>query len=152
MITTTPPYLPRLLRAGTGALNRWLGPLADLLTRIVLFRVFFVSGLTKIDNWEGTLQLFEYEYRVPLLPPDLAAYLGTGVELACPLLLLIGLATRPAVVPLLGLTLVIQFVLGAANPVYDNLDHFLWLALLLHLLARGAGPLSLDHRIARRFG
>ncbi len=142
---------PRL-RGIAKALDAWLGPLADLFARAVIFRIFFFSGAQKLENWEGTLQLFEHEYMVPVIPPTLAAHLATFNELVLPVLILFGLAARIAAIPLLGMTLVIQFVLGAANPAYDNLQHFLWMALLLLVIARGAGPLSLDHLIAKRFG
>lgn len=148
----TSSALPHAIGIATRSAERWLAPLADLFARIILFRVFFFAGWAKVGNWQGTLQLFEFEYQVPLLPPELAALAGTAVELGCSTLLLLGLASRLAALPLIGLTAVIQFVLGAMNPAYDNLEHFLWLALLLHLVARGAGPLSLDRLIARRFG
>lgn len=140
------------LDAAAALLERWLGPLADLAVRAVLFRVFFFAGLAKLDNWPGTLELFAYEYNVPLLPPEPAAVLAVVVELGCPLLLLAGLAARLAAVPLLGLAVTIQFVLGAANPAYDRVEHYLWMALLLSVIARGAGVVSLDRMIANRWG
>src|SRR5881628_931209 len=69
-------------------------PLADLGVRLFVAAVFFQSGLTKIANWSSTLSLFENEYAVPLLPPQVAAFLGTGVELFFPVLLVLGLGTR----------------------------------------------------------
>lgn len=140
----------RLLRPLAAGLERYAAPLVDLFIRMVLFRVFFFSGTAKLGNWSGTLELFEYEYQVPLLPPALAAYAGTAAELVCPVLLLVGLATRLATLPLIAITLTVQFVLGATNPAYDQLDHFLWLALLAALAARGAGTLSLDHWLLRK--
>ncbi|MET1027927.1 MAG: DoxX family protein [Dongiaceae bacterium] len=126
-------------------LERYGMPLVDLLLRLAVFRVFFWSGLVKIHDWPGTLQLFQYEYRVPWLPPFFAAVLATGSELGASSLILVGLATRLAVLPLLGMTMVIQFVLGAANPAYNQLEHYLWMVLLLQLLIRGPGLVSLDH-------
>src|SRR5881394_2194169 len=69
-------------------------PAVDLVVRLFVASVFFKSGLTKIATWSSTLSLFENEYAVPLLPPEIAAFLGTGVELAFPVLLVIGLGTR----------------------------------------------------------
>ncbi len=129
-----------------------LAPLTDLLLRLAVFRVFFWSGLTKLHDWSSTLLLFESEYHVPLLPPALAATLATGAELGASLLVLTGLATRLAALPLLGITLVIQFVLGAADPAYNQLQHYLWMALLLTLIARGPGAWSLDAWLERRSG
>lgn len=140
----------RLLRPLTVGLERYAAPLVDLFIRMVLFRVFFFAGTAKLGNWSGTLELFEYEYQIPFLPPVLAAYGGTAAELACSVLLLVGLATRLATLPLIAITLTVQFVLGATNPAYDQLDHYLWLALLATLAARGAGPLSLDHWLLRK--
>jgi putative oxidoreductase len=135
-------------------LTRWLGtrtaPLADLFLRALIFRVFFVSGLTKINDWGGALFLFQEEYKVPILPPEIAAVLAATFELGASSLVLIGLAARLAALPLIGMTCVIQFVLGSANPSYNSFDHFLWLGALLAIVARGAGMLSIDHLIARR--
>lgn len=142
----------RMIRPASVLLERWGAPLTDLFIRAVLFRVFFFAGTAKLGNWGGTLELFEYEYQVPLLPPMLAAYMGTAAELTCSVLLLVGLAARLATLPLIGITLTIQFVLGAANPVYNQLDHFLWLALLLAVATRGPGVLSLDAWLVRKSG
>lgn len=142
----------RMIRPAGVLLERWGAPLTDLFIRAVLFRVFFFAGTAKLGNWGGTLELFEYEYQVPLLPPMLAAYMGTAAELTCSVLLLVGLAARLATLPLIGITLTIQFVLGAANPAYNQLDHFLWLALLLAVATRGPGVLSLDAWLVRKSG
>ena len=88
--------VPRLVALAARA-GRCLGigaPLADLGVRLFVAAVFFQSGLTKIANWDSTLSLFENEYAVPLLPSNVAAYLGTGVELFFPVLLVLGLGTR----------------------------------------------------------
>ena len=69
-----------------------------------------------------------------------------------PVLLVIGLATRFAAVPLLAMALVIQFVLGASNPAYDHITHYYWMILLTVIIIRGPGPLSIDHLIGRKFG
>ena len=57
--------------------------------------VFFNSGLVKISSWDSTLYLFEYEYQVPILPWELAAYMGTAAELILPVFLALGLLSRP---------------------------------------------------------
>lgn len=125
-----------------------LAPLVDLALRLAVAEVFFKSGLTKIQSWETTLTLFEYEYAVPLLPPALAAYLGTAAELALPVLLALGLAGRLSA---LGLFL---FNIVAVLSYPDLSDsgrqfHILWGLLLAVCVARGPGSLSLDHLIGR---
>lgn len=134
-----------------GRLLERLAPLADLLLRLAVFRIFFWSGLAKIDDWSSTLLLFENEYNVPLLPPTLAAMLATGTELVASLLVLVGLLARLAALPLLALTMVIQFVLGTVDPAYNQLQHYLWMTLLLMLAVRGPGAWSLDAWLERRF-
>ncbi|HEX2891427.1 DoxX family protein [Vineibacter terrae] len=116
-----------------------------LMARVAVAAVFFKSGLTKIANWDLTLMLFTDEYALPLLPPDIAALLGTTAELTCPVLLVLGLATRLAAVPLLGMTIVIQVFVYPANWA----EHLTWATLLLLLLTRGAGRLSLDDLVVR---
>ncbi|NML15428.1 DoxX family protein [Azohydromonas caseinilytica] len=126
-----------------------LSPLVDLGLRLFVAAVFFQSGLTKLASWDSTLALFENEYAVPLLPPELAALLGTGVELFFPVLLVLGLGTRLA-----------AFVLFVFNVVavisYPDLgavglkDHQTWGLLLLVTLTHGPGALSLDRLIGRR--
>jgi putative oxidoreductase len=119
----------------------------QLLARLAVATVFWRSAQTKLVNWDLTVALFRDEYRVPVLPPEVAAMLATAFELACPVLLVLGLATRLATLPLIGMTLVIQFfVYPTSWP-----DHLLWFALLLVLLSRGPGALSLDHVLSRLF-
>lgn len=116
--------------------------------RFALATVFWNSGRTKLANWDTAVALFIDEYRVPLLPPELAAILAASIELSTPVLLALGLFTRPAVAVLLGMTAVIQiFVYPQAWP-----THIQWAAMLLVLLCRGAGTWSLDHWLWRRFG
>ncbi|MBM3513351.1 MAG: DoxX family protein [Alphaproteobacteria bacterium] len=97
------------------------------------------------------MYLFAEEYKVPLLPPEFAAVLGTFNELVMPILLFVGLAARLAALPLIGMTLVIQFVLGAADPAFDKAEHFYWLILLATVVIRGPGILSIDHKIRKRW-
>lgn len=115
--------------------------------RLAVATVFWNSAMAKLANWEAALELFRDEYRVPLLPPEIAAYLAVSIELSMPVLLVLGLATRPAAFVLLGMTSVIEiFVYPLAWP-----THIQWVAMLLVLLCRGAGRLSLDHLIRRRW-
>lgn len=112
----------------------------QLLMRFSIFWVFWRSGLLKAANMEQAVTLFREEYMLPILPPEIAAWLGTAVELAAPCLILVGLFTRLAALALIGLTLTIQFL------VYwnDYPSHLLWLAILVFILTRGPGPYSLD--------
>ena len=117
-----------------------------LIARAATFSVFFRSGTQKLSDWNATLLLFQNEYRVPVLPPHLAAYLAASLELGGSVLVLVGLATRLSVLALLGLVAVIQvFVYPSAWP-----DHIQWLAFMFVLLARGPGALSLDHLLTSR--
>jgi putative oxidoreductase len=108
--------------------------------RLAVATVFWNSGMTKLANWDTAVALFTDEYRLPLLPPELAAYVAATIELSTPVMLVLGLLTRPAAAVLLGMTMVIElFVYPLAWP-----THIQWAAMLLVLLCRGAGALSLD--------
>ncbi len=122
-----------------------------LLIRISMIYIFFKSGVAKINDWESTLFLFELEYAVPIIPYELAAYFATFFELTMPFLILIGFCTRLSAVPLLMMTFVIQFVLGAANPAYDHLSHYHWMLLLSVLICFGGGRISLDWLFCKIF-
>jgi len=114
--------------------------------RFAVATVFWNSGMTKLASWDTTLQLFADEYRLPFLPPEIAAPMAASIELTTPVLLVLGLLTRPAALVLLGMTSVIEiFVYPQAWP-----THIQWAAMLLVLLCRGPGKLSLDHLIWRR--
>lgn len=119
----------------------------QLAMRIAIGAAFFNSGLLKINSWEFAVKLFEDEYRLPLLDPAWAARLAAFTELTFPVLLVLGLAARLATLPLLGMILVIQTL------VYPQawVEHLLWASILLFLLTRGPGLLSLDHLIERGF-
>jgi putative oxidoreductase len=115
--------------------------------RLAVATVFWNSAMTKLANWETAVALFADEYKVPLLPPELAAYLAVSIELTAPVLLVLGLATRATALVLLGMTAVIEiFVYPQAWP-----THIQWAAMLLVLLCRGPGALSLDDWLRRRF-
>lgn len=117
-----------------------------LASRIAVADIFWRSGRTKVNGFsirEETLYLFREEYKVPLLPPDLAAYLSIIGEHTFPVLLAIGLASRLSALALFGMTLVIQlFVVPGGWP-----EHILWFSLLGLIIARGPGAISLDHLI-----
>ena len=107
--------------------------------------VFWRSGMAKLANWDTTLFLFEDEYKLPLLPPEIAADMALAIELTLPPLLLLGLLTRPAAAILLAMTAVIEvFVYPTAWP-----THLQWAAILGVLLCRGAGAWSLDALLSR---
>jgi len=115
--------------------------------RLAVATVFWNSAMTKLANWDTALALFVDEYKVPLLAPEVAAYITVSIELTTPVLLVLGLGTRLTALVLLGMTAVIEiFVYPLAWP-----THIQWAAMLLVLLCRGPGKLSLDELIRRRF-
>jgi putative oxidoreductase len=130
------------------ALNRVPLSALQLLMRVGIGSVFFNAGLIKYRSWQVTLLLFRDEYKVPLFDPALMARIATFNELVFSTLLFLGLATRLATLPFLGMIVVIQ------RFVYPDawVEHLLWATILLFLLARGGGALSADYLIARRFG
>jgi len=147
------PLLDRTLRP----LLRWLSRSPDglhgLLCRGGIAGVFWRSGQTKVHAADGfgwainssTFDLFREEYRVPLIPPDLAAVMATVSEHLFSALLVIGLASRLSAAALLGMTLVIEvFVYPESWP-----DHLIWASALVYIIARGPGGLSLDALIRR---
>lgn len=137
----------RLYQRLTWALNS-LQPLAALLARAYVAQVFFLSGLTKLRDWSVTLALFQDEYHVPILPPEWAAWLGTGAELGLPVLLLLGLGGRGAA---LGLSVVnVVAVLSLADIAPAALQqHMTWGVLLAGVALYGPGSWALDHWLAR---
>ena len=127
-------------------LTEKLAPLHNvvlLLTRFWMAKVFFLAGLTKIENWESTLMLFEHEYAVPVLPVAFAAFSATAFELVMPVLLVLGLFTRAAALPLLVMTAVIEFTYGSFP------EHAYWALLLAALITYGAGKFSVDNYIQK---
>jgi putative oxidoreductase len=151
----TPPAAPSRLRAawnrGADRATRLVpDALLLLLARLGIAGIFLQSARTKVDGWltvtDGTYALFRDEYRLPLLPPELAAHAAAYAEHLFPALLVLGLATRLSAAALLGMTAVIQvFVYPDAWP-----THLSWAALLLPLVARGGGALSLDRALGLR--
>lgn len=134
------------------ALRRPLGALQDLLllaARLFVAKAFFWSGLTKLRDWDSTLALFQDEYQVPLLPPQLAALAGTAGELLLPLLLAFGLAGRFGAAGLSVLNLVAVLSLSEIAPA-ALMQHQLWGALLLLVWFWGPGRLSIDQALFTR--
>jgi putative oxidoreductase len=114
--------------------------LLQLLFRGAIAGVFLRAGLQKVASWESTVQLFRDEYMVPVLPPEAAAAMAASFEVGCSILLLLGLATRLAALPLLGMIFVIQtFVYPQAWS-----EHLTWASILLFLLVRGGGAIAVD--------
>jgi len=154
-----------LAQRAIGLCNRVPDAWIALLGRFSVAAIFWKSGQTKIQGFsldivsgefqfgmprlaDAVLDLFRDEYRLPLLPPELAAIMAAWGEHVFPALILLGLATRFSALALLAMTATIQvFVYPDAYP-----THGVWAAVLLFLVARGPGPLSLDALVARRFG
>jgi len=133
------------LAAARERLERFPLSIIQLAMRIAVGAVFFKSGLLKVGSWEFAVQLFRDEYKVPLLDPAVAAHLAAAVELGVPPFLFVGLATRVATLPLLGMIAVIQtFVYPDAWT-----DHLLWGSILVFLLTRGPGAISADAVISK---
>lgn len=128
----------------------YLAPLFDLGLRLFIANVFFKSGLTKIQTWDSTLYLFNDVYHVPLLPPDIAAYMATSGELGLSVLLVLGLFGRFAAAGLFILNAV------AAFSYYDGLSeaglaqHLYWGLLLAVLLMISRGKWSADSWLEQR--
>lgn len=127
----------------------FLSPLFDLAVRIWVARVFWLSGQSKIQSWESTLMLFEYEYAVPFLPFDVAAYLATAVELVAPVMLVLGLGTRLGALSLFVLNYVATISYPDIN-IAGMKDHFLWGTMLALSFFHGPGKISLDHLLRRK--
>jgi len=118
-------------------------PLVALAVRLYLFRVFFLSGLTKLRSWDSTLYLFSNEYHVPVLPPAVAAVMGAGGELLFPVLLLAGWQGRFAAAGLFVVNLVAVLSYPDLEPVMIK-DHVLWAVLIAYLFAHGVGRWSVQ--------
>jgi putative oxidoreductase len=137
------------------ALLDHLQPVVLLAARLYVASVFFRAGLLKITDWSNTLALFHTEYKVPLLPPDVAAYVGTFGELVFPVLIVLGLAGRFGAAGLFA----VNAMAVISYPQLFDFDcpaaihsHFYWGSLLLGLLAFGPGNWSLDAWIRGRDG
>lgn len=153
-----------LLKTFTRLCSRIPNSLIAFVGRFSLAAVFWKSGQTKVEGlaidivsgdvqlgWphlsDSVVPLFKEEYKLPLVPPELAATMAAFAEHVFPVLILLGLATRLSAFALLGMTMTIQLlVYPDAYP-----THGTWAAVLLFLIARGPGKLSIDHWIAKRF-
>ena len=144
-INARPSRLPLWLQALLSHLQ-WLAVLA---ARLYVAQVFFLAGLTKLRDWSITLALFQDEYQVPFLSPELAAYLGTAGELGLSVLLVLGLGTRLAALGLSFVNLVAVLSLAEIAPA-ALAGHQLWGVLLAVIALCGAGRWSADALIASR--
>lgn len=126
-------------------LSNSLQPVMLLVLRLWIAHIFWNAGMVKIEDFDNTIALFRDEYKTPFLSPQIAAFFATAFELSCPILLTLGLATRLATLPLLAMTAVIQLT-------YDqNTQHYYWAMLLGTILVSGAGKISLDYFITKKF-
>ena len=131
------------LDALTRRLERFPLAVHLLLFRLAIAGVFLRAGLIKIAGWQSTIALFRDEYKVPVLPPEMAATLAATFEVGCSTLLLLGLCARLATLPLFGMILTIQvFVYPDAWP-----EHLVWGAILIYVLTRGPGAISADRAL-----
>ncbi len=126
-----------------------LSPLGNLALRLWVANVFFRSGMLKLGNWDSTMYLFENEYHVPLLSPNIAALMGTGAELVFPVLLVLGSGGRFAAFALF----VFNIVAVMSYPDLEAAgirDHQIWGVMLLVLMLQGPGKLSVDYFIGKK--
>lgn len=156
--------LPRMMRQFITLCTHLPNSLLAFVARFSIAAVFWKSGQTKVQGLEidivsgnfalgwprlsdSVVDLFRDEYRLPLVPPEIAATLAAFAEHLLPVLILLGLATRLSALGLLGMTMTIQLlVYPDAYP-----THGTWAAVLLYLMVHGPGKLSLDHWISRRY-
>ena len=150
MTTLIPAPLRRVVQLGLRGLNA-AQPAAQFAARLYVASVFFRSGLTKLRDWDITLALFQDEYHVPLLPPEVAAAAGTAGELGLPVLLVLGLAGRFAAAGLSVVNAVAVASLAELSAAALQ-QHQFWGSLLIGLLLWGPGRWSLDAWLAPRLG
>ena len=132
---------------------RWIDavqPVFALAVRLYVARVFFLSGLTKLRDWDITVALFTNEYHVPFFMPEVAAALGTTAELGLPALLALGLGSRFAAAALFAFNIVAVISYPDLSDA-GLVDHMLWGALMLVTLFYGPGRISVDHWLGRRY-
>jgi putative oxidoreductase len=143
----------RLSTRFDAAITDWGGSLLSLAIRFYVGAQFLKAGLSKLGDWGSTVALFRDEYHVPLLSPEAAALMGAAGELALPILLFAGLLTRPAALGLflVNVVAVISYpqLFSFECPAAIN-DHFYWGALLLVVMAFGAGRFSLDSVVGKQ--
>ena len=146
-------YFHKLSTRFDQGLTEWGGSALSFALRLYVGWQFFKAGLVKVSDWSVTLSLFQDEYMVPVIPPELAAWLGAAGELTLPVLLLLGIFTRPAALALFG----VNVMAVISYPLLFNLEcpaainsHFYWGILLLVLVSFGPGKLSLDQWLSKR--
>jgi putative oxidoreductase len=138
------------LYAAAAALVDKLQPIFALGLRLYVARVFMTSGMIKLGNWAGTLGLFQNEYHVPLLPPNVAAVLGTAAEVGLSVFLALGLGTRAAAFALFVFNIVAATSYPDLSPAGLK-DHILWGTMLLVTLFYGPGKIAVDEWLRRRY-
>ncbi|MBV1959402.1 MAG: DoxX family protein [Pseudomonadales bacterium] len=139
------------IRIGLFSWLEKLSAVLDIALRIWIARVFFMSGLTKIQTWDTTLMLFEYEYSVPVIPFQLAAYMATAGELMLPVLLVLGLFTRFGLAGLFVLNLVAAISYPDISPAGTQ-QHIMWGLMMVVLLIHGPKLFSVDKWLDKKFG
>jgi len=129
--------------------------IADLIVRLWIANIFLTSGLSKLTDWGATLVLFKYDYHVPIISANMAAYLGTGAEFVLPVLLILGLGGRFTVFCFFvyNIICVISFQF-LWTPVGQSglYDHINWGMLLMLIMFHGSGRISIDHFLRKRYG
>ena len=130
--------------------SKYAEPVFALVLRIAIFQQFFWSGWLKVTDimngqWSRVVFLFEYEYKVPLLPPELAAAIGTFNEVVFPILILIGFATRFSSLVMFFTALMIELTY------LQHVQHLWWMTMTAYLIIRGAGIVSPDYLIRRQY-
>jgi len=141
--------LTRVYTTGASWIDK-VQPVFALAVRLYVARVFFLSGLTKLHDWNITVALFTNEYHVPVLMPEVAAALGTTAEIGLPVLLALGLGSRISAAALF----VFNIVAVVSYPDLSDaglVDHMLWGALMLVTLFYGPGKISVDHWMGKRY-
>lgn len=137
-----------------GLLYKFGSDIFSFALRIFVAWQFLKSARSKLIDWDSAIELFRDEYHVPLLPPELAAYFGTGAELVFGVLLVVGLFSRLSALGLFfvnGMAVVSYPILWSLEcPAAIN-DHFYWAVLLMSTVLLGAGKLSVDHWLQRHY-
>jgi putative oxidoreductase len=125
-----------------------IAPIANLAARIYVALVFFQSGMSKVENWGKTTQMFQEEWIIPYLTPNISALLATAGELVLPIMLMIGFFTRFAAMGLLCIAVVIEFVIFGGNA--ENVQHYYWMLIFALIVGYGGDKLSLDNFFKKR--
>lgn len=124
-------------------LDKWLSPLWFLYVRYWLAKVFFKSGLVSVSDWKSNIDLFRYEFKVPIILPEIAAFASTAVELICPVMLIFGVGTRIGALGILSTAVIIELTY------IHHLDHILWILASSLLILKGAEKISIDYLLSK---